>query len=184
MTYAWPLASLRPVVLLILCPFFSELFLPWPLWWWPCLVLLPQWLVSSLQYPSLANVPQSRNECKCYPDFCLLSLFYQHFIWELLHFHGAKCHLFTNDFQINIFPPKWTFKKKKLLILEREEGRQKEGNINGRERERSVASWTHPNRGSNRNLGMCPDWESTQDLTAWEDAPTDWATLARAQINI
>lgn len=65
-TYAWPLASLRPVVLLILSPFFSELFLPWPLWWWPCLVLLPQWLFSSLLHPSQAHVPQSRAGCKCY----------------------------------------------------------------------------------------------------------------------
>lgn len=136
-TYAWPLASLRPVVLLILSPFFSELFLLWPLWWWPCLVLLPQWLFSSLLHPSLANVPQSRAECKCYPGFCLLSLFYQHLIWEFFHFHGAKRHLFTNDFQINIFPPKWTFQKKNTDF--REGGREAESEKHQHERETKIS---------------------------------------------
>lgn len=59
-----------------LCPFFSELFLPWPLWWWPLLVLVPQWLFSTLLYLSLANFPQSMFGYKCYVHFCLISLFH------------------------------------------------------------------------------------------------------------
>lgn len=58
-----------------LCPFISELFLPWLLWWWPLLVFVPQWLFSTLLYPSLANFPQSMFAYKCFADFCLISLF-------------------------------------------------------------------------------------------------------------
>ena len=42
-----------------------------------------------------------------------------------------------------------------------------------------------PTRGQTCNLGMCPEWESNSwPFGLWEDAPTNWAILARAKFNI
>ena len=50
------------------------------------------------------------------------------------------------------------------MILERGEGREKEKerNIDVKEKHSSVASHTHPDRDQAQNPGMCPDWELNQ----------------------
>ena len=66
-----------------------------------------------------------------------------------------------------------------LLILQREEGRE-------RERERNIdllplvytptRDWTH-------SLGMCPDQESNPWPSGlWDNTPTNWITLTRARL--
>ena len=55
--------------------------------------------------------------------------------------------------------------------------REKERNINVREKHRLVASYTHPNQVQTCNLGMCSDWESEpQPFGVWDDTPTSWPT--------
>ena len=60
------------------------------------------------------------------------------------------------------------------MILEREEGREKERNIGMTEKHLSVASCTHPNQESNPNLSMCPDQElNPEPFGAWNNTPTN-----------
>ena len=55
--------------------------------------------------------------------------------------------------------------------------RERERNIDVREKHWSVASCMRPNQGSNRNLDMCPDRESNpQTFGVQGDAPINWAT--------
>ena len=56
-----------------------------------------------------------------------------------------------------------------LLILEREEGRE-------REKHQSVASHSAWTRNQTYNLGMCPDQESNPHTFGVWDTPTNWAT--------
>ena len=59
-----------------------------------------------------------------------------------------------------------------LLILERREG--------GEQGETLIIKRPLPGDW-NLNLGICYDWESNlQPFGLWNDAPTNWATLARA----
>ena len=60
------------------------------------------------------------------------------------------------------------------LILEREEGGEKQRDIDTREKHPSAASHIYPDQGLNLHLrGMCPDWESNpRSFGVWEDAPT------------
>ena len=47
---------------------------------------------------------------------------------------------------------------------------EKERNIDVREKHRLVASYTHPNQGSNLQLGMCPNQESNPEPSGiWND---------------
>ena len=54
------------------------------------------------------------------------------------------------------------FLKQILFILERGEGREKQrdGNIDVREKHRLVALHTHSDLGPNQQPRHCPDWES------------------------
>ena len=69
---------------------------------------------------------------------------------------------------------------KNMFIDLWERGRKREKHVC--EKHWSVASHAFPNRGNQTgNLGMCPDQESDpQPFGAWDDGPTNWATLARA----
>ena len=55
-----------------------------------------------------------------------------------------------------------------------------------REKERNISGLLlihAPARDWTRNLGMCSDWESDpQPFDEWDDAPTNWATPARASV--
>ena len=71
------------------------------------------------------------------------------------------------------------------MILEREEEKEREiEREREKERERETCErnidWlpcTHPNQGSNPNLGMCPDWESNlQPFSVQDYAPTNQTT--------
>lgn len=91
-----------------LCPFFSELFLPWLYdgdltlssshsdYFLPCCTL--HWLIFHRACLDI-NVTQTSVS---YLFF--ISYLFSHisFIWERLLFHGAKCYLSIKDFQINI----------------------------------------------------------------------------------
>ena len=47
---------------------------------------------------------------------------------------------------------------------------ERERNIDVREKHRLVASYTHPNQGSNLQLGMCPNQESNPEPSGiWND---------------
>ena len=59
--------------------------------------------------------------------------------------------------------------------------RERERNIDVREKHWSVASCKHPNQDQTRNLGMGPDQESNLWLFRLRvDPATNWAALARA----
>ena len=61
----------------------------------------------------------------------------------------------------------------KILFLEREEGREKEGE----KHQYVVASCMPPTGDLAHNPGMCPDWESKLQLFGLQDnAPINWAT--------
>ena len=63
----------------------------------------------------------------------------------------------------------------------REGERDRERNISVREKCRLVASYSAP-MDQTRHQGTCPDWElNLQPLSVRDNAPTTWATLARAQ---
>ena len=67
-------------------------------------------------------------------------------------------------------------------FLERGEGRER--NIDVKEKHQSVASCMHPDWDQTRNLDMCPDRESKpQPFGLGNDAPTNWATPARAAVS-
>ena len=60
------------------------------------------------------------------------------------------------------------------LLLEREEGRERERNIDVRETVIGLPPVHAPTRNQTHNLGMCPDWESNpQPFGVWDDAPTE-----------
>ena len=68
-----------------------------------------------------------------------------------------------------------------MLIDFRERGkkgeRERERNINMRQKHQPVASGTHPDRDQTCNLDMCPAQESNPPpFVLWTDAPTNWAT--------
>ena len=66
--------------------------------------------------------------------------------------------------------------KKKKICAEREK------NMYVRETHQAVASsHMRPDQAQTHNLSMCPDQESNPwPFGLWDDAPTNWATLARA----
>ena len=70
-------------------------------------------------------------------------------------------------------PSRWRqiFKNIYLFILERGEGREKERerNIEVREKHQSIASCTRPIRDGTCNLGMCPAQESNRWLSTLQD---------------
>ena len=64
----------------------------------------------------------------------------------------------------------------------RKEEREREININVREKYWSVAVCTTGEQTC--NLGVCPDQESNEwPFSSWDDTPTNWATPAMALLN-
>ena len=58
--------------------------------------------------------------------------------------------------------------------LERGEGRERERNIDAREKHPSVASCTSPDWGRIHNIGICPDHElNPQPFRAQDNTPTN-----------
>ena len=73
-----------------------------------------------------------------------------------------------------------------LLILERGGGRERERerNLDVRERHQSVFSWRRLDQDLTPNLGMCPDWESNPwPFSLWDVTSTDWATPAKVTVS-
>ena len=70
-----------------------------------------------------------------------------------------------------------------IVVSREKEGREKEKerNIDVREKHQSVASHIHSNRGPNLQPRRVP-WLGTEPATLWstEQCPTHWATLVRA----
>ena len=67
----------------------------------------------------------------------------------------------------------------------RERGREGKETSMGERNIRGLPLSHAPTRGQTCNLGMCPEWESNPwPFGLWEDAPTNWAILARAKFNI
>ena len=72
------------------------------------------------------------------------------------------------------------------LTLEREEGgeRDRQTDIDVRERYQSVASRTHPTKDQNHNLGTCSDQGSDpQPFVVPDNTPTNWATCPGLSIH-
>ena len=64
-----------------------------------------------------------------------------------------------------------------LLILEGGEGRERERNIDVKEKHQSIASHMCPTRSWTCNLGICPEWGSNATpFCLQEDVPTNWTT--------
>ena len=72
-----------------------------------------------------------------------------------------------------------------LLILEREEGREREGEKHWCERETSIGCLSYaPRLRTKPTIKACTPHRACapQPFSLWDDAPTSWATLARAKL--
>ena len=69
---------------------------------------------------------------------------------------------------------------KNMCIDFRERGMERKSEKHQRERETSIGCLLHEPQTGN-NLGLCPDHElNAQPFGVWDNAPNNWATLARA----